>query len=95
MDANRIPNSNIKEVISATDTIGLYAGYPKEACDMETYIKSENTHSYREIAAILKGFVDEMNELIVKRLEFSQLQNSKQETISGKEANLENHDVPF
>ena len=73
MDANRVPVATLKEVRIAAGTIGLYAGYPLEACNMETFLDSKQAgSSYRKTASILKDFVGEMDVLIQARMKTAQ-----------------------
>ena len=99
MDANRVPIATLKEVRIAACTIGLYAGYPLDACNIETFLDSEEAgSSYRKTASILKGFVGEMNALIQARLKAAEaaeahVPNPNIPTVTSRTVNED--DIPF
>lgn len=99
MDANRVPIATLKEVRMAAGAIGLYAGYPLEACNMETFLDSEQAgSSYRKTASILKNFVGEMNALIQARMKAAQaaedfIANSDNPMATSRMVNED--DIPF
>ena len=74
MDAKRLPSATLDHVRAAAGTLGLYAGYPSEACHVETFLDSpEASSSYRTTASVLKGFMEEMNSLILARMKSTQV----------------------
>lgn len=90
MRSGRRPKVDLKRIAEATDILGLYAGYPSEAADMEGYIKSDIAISYQEIARILSPWTAEMNSLIQARLNASQPKDSfKRNDVSPED------DIPF
>lgn len=99
MDANRVPIATLKELRIATGTIGLYAGYTLDACNMESFLDSEEAgSSYRNTASILKGYVGEMNALIQARMKAAQaaeapVPNSDNPTVTS--GTVSGHDIPF
>lgn len=99
MDANRVPIATLKEVRMAAGTIGLYAGYPRDAGNMESFLDSEQAgSSYRKTASILKDFVGEMNALIQARMKAAQavedfIANSDNHTATSRIVNED--DIPF
>jgi hypothetical protein len=91
MNANQIPSVTIEEIVKATDVLGLYAGYPIEAMDMESYIKTDEVLSFREVASILEVFSDNMNSLINQRIAADRNNSSeKPENVTAEFSN-----VPF
>ena len=99
MNDNRLPIATLKEIRIAAGTIGLYAGYPLDACNMETFLDSEQAgSSYRKTASILKDFVEEMNALIQARMKAAQaaeylVANSANPTVTARTVNED--DIPF
>ncbi|TXR51411.1 hypothetical protein [Reinekea thalattae] len=68
MRSGNNPETNLDSLSLATDVLGLYAGYPSEAANMEGYIKSELAVSYIEVADLLIEWSAKMNALIKSRL---------------------------
>ncbi len=68
MKVGRNPQLDLDSIAAATDLLGLYAGYPSEAANMEGYIKSDMAVSYKEIASMLEGWSIEINALIDARI---------------------------
>lgn len=99
MDENRLPIATLQEVRMAAGTIGLYAGYPVDACNMESFLDSDLAgSSYRETALILKKFVIYMNVLIQTRMTLSQaakdfVENSNSPIVASRVVN--DDDIPF
>ena len=99
MDENRLPIATLQEVRMAAGNIGLYAGYPVDACHMESFLGSYLAgSSYRKTALILKEFVIDMNVLIQTRMTLSQaakdfVTNSDNPIVASRVVN--NDDIPF
>lgn len=94
MNGKKVPSITIAEIVKATDILGLYAGYPSEAASMESYIKTDEVLSYREVMLVLEGFSFNMNALIDKRLAHDRsatLDINKED----KNVDAEFYDVPF
>jgi len=92
MKEGRRPEADLDSIASATDVLGLYAGYPLEAANMEGYIKSDLAVSYKEVAGILSKWSSEMNALIQARVNYTDGNTKK--SSNGNDAKP-NNDVPF
>ena len=70
MRSGRNPEATLDSLASATDKLGLYAGYPIEASNMESYLKSDQSVSYREAAEIISEWLKVINALIEARIKY-------------------------
>jgi hypothetical protein len=73
MDASRVPIATLTQVNAAVEVLGKFAGYPSEAHHMEMFLESKEAASYRTTATVLKGFAEEMEVLILARVEAAQM----------------------
>jgi len=94
MDENRVPTATIDTLQSATDALGLYAGYPEETCNMFDFLDISGAKSYRDTAAILKDYLKQMNSLIDARRAKSTKLSDDSPTNPCIESKV-NDDVPF
>lgn len=67
MGANRVPTATLDILQSASETLGLYAGYPEDTCLIIDFLHITGGKSYRDTAAILKEYLEQMNSLIEAR----------------------------
>jgi hypothetical protein len=101
MDAGRVPDATMGHIRTAAASLGEFAGYPSEACNMESFLDSaEASSSYRTTVSILKVFVDEMNTLILARMNHSKLAaseapNSVSGNTTSRHTSISDDDMPF
>jgi len=67
MEENRVPKVTLDELSSASENLGLYAGYPEETAHIISFLDISGGESYRKTASILKEYLNEMNSLIEAR----------------------------
>lgn len=101
MAANRVPDATLETIQRASVILGLYAGYPADACYMEEFLCSPSAASYRATASVLKEFLEQMNALIEARhaesakLAADTSNNSARAATDSFVVESDNDDVPF
>ena len=68
MDANVVPSASLEKLISASQLLGEYAGYPEDTFYMIDFLYDSGGNSYRDTADVLKRYMKDMNVLIEERL---------------------------
>ena len=94
MEANRVPKATLDDIKAATDTLGIYAGYPADAAYMEEFFSLRMAASYRTTASVVKRFSADMNQLIeARRAESARLAAASK--AGPRRRTITDDDVPF
>lgn len=89
MDEDRVPLVTLDALQTASERLGLYAGYPADTVHMFEFLDTSVAKSYRDAADLLRGYLKDMNDLIEAR-KVKSIERSKEESVESKI-----DDVPF
>jgi hypothetical protein len=93
MNAGQVPEQNLEHIREAVGTLGQFAGYPKEAHEMEMFLESPLAASnYKAVAHVLSLSIRELNDRIAQRV--TRLTTLQRSEPNSPQRRLDGDDIP-